>query len=295
MIITQTSLNALRTGWNTLFKAGLGKAPNQAARFSTLVTSKTRIETYGWLAEFPAFVEWFGPKKVKSMGERAYQLINRNFERTIGVHKHQIDDDNLGLFGPMVSGWGDDAGELPEKLAFEALEQGHERPCYDGQNFFDAEHPVGDKGAVQSNISAPGGSEPWYLLVTTKAVKPVLRQQREAPHFHMVTDMEDSHVFLTGEYLMGAEAREAAGYTYWQLAYRSTQALTKENYVAAQNAIAALTNDNGEPLGLRADLGVFGRSTKAAARALFKKAVLAGGESNEYFEDIDILETERLP
>lgn len=292
MIINQTSLQALRTGWNTLFKSGLGKAPNQAARFTTTVQSSTKIQTYGWLAEFPAFVEWIGPKKIRSMTERAYLLINRNFERTIGVHKHQIQDDNLGLFGPMVSGWGDDAGELPEKLAFEALARGHERACYDGQNFFDTEHPVGD--GVASNMSAAGGSEPWYLLVTTKALKPILRQQREAPHFHMVTNMEDAHVFSTGEYLMGAEAREAAGYTYWQLAYRSTQTLNKDNYIAAQNAIAALTNDNGEPLGLRADLGVFGRSTKAAARALFKKQTLAGGESNEYFEDIDILETERL-
>lgn len=293
MIITQTSLQALRTGLSTAFQAGIDKVKPQYEAMTTKVTSATRVETYGFLGDFPLFREWLGEKRVKSLEEKAYQLINRAFEQTLGIHKHKIQDDNLGLYAPMVSGWGEDSASLADRLAFEALGLGHLRPCFDGQNFFDTDHPVGD--GVVSNISAAGAAQPWFLLDCSKPLKPLIHQEREAPHFHMVTDPADSHVFKTGEYLMGAEARSAVGFTYWQLGYRSTQVLNQANYVASKDAMAAVLNDEGEPLAVRPTHIVVGRGNKAAARALFKKANLAGGESNEYFEDVIIVETDRLP
>lgn len=293
MIISQVSLNALRTVLSSAFTVGLKKVTTKHEVFTTKVTASTKVQTYGFLAEPPKFRKWLGEKRIKSLAEKAYQLVNDAFEQTIGIHKHQIADDNLGLYAPMVSGWGQTSAELGDRLAFEALRDGNIRECYDGQNFFDAEHPVGD--GVVSNINTAATVQPWYLLDCSQALKPILLQEREAPHFHMVTNMQDSEVMKTGNYLMGAEARYGAGYTYWQLAYRSTATLDAAGYQAAKDAGQALVNDEGEPSPVRYTHCVAGRSNIAAARALFTKAALAGGESNIWLNDVVVIEAEWLP
>lgn len=296
MLITNATLEALRTGFRTEFQKGIAAQTPQYAVMTTVVPSSTKVETYGFLSGFPIFRKWLGEKRIRSMKEKAYQLVNDNFEATIGIHKDKIRDDNLGLYGPLVQGWGQDAGALSDRLAFEALANGHVRVCFDGQNFFDAEHPMGREGAAaHSNINAAGAVQPWYLLDCSKPLKPILLQEREKPNFAMVVDPTDSHVFKTGEYLMGGEARAAAGYTYWQLAYRSTATLNQENYLAAVQAMAGITDDEGEPLGIKPTHIVVGSSNKASARNLFKKANLVGGESNVYFEDVAVVEADRLP
>lgn len=292
MIINQAKLEALRVGFSSDFKSGIAKVAPKYQPMTTTVTATTLIQTYGFLGDFPVFREWLGEKRIRSLDEKAYSLTTRDFESTIGIHKNKIRDDNLGIYGPMVTGWGEEAGSLADRLAFEALAQGHARACYDGQNYFDDEHPVG--AGVVSNVSGAGAVQPWYLLDCSKPLKPLLHQERQKPEFAMVTDPQDSHVFRTGEYLMGGEARSAVGYTYWQLGHRSTAALNEASYTAARDAMAAITNDEGEPLAIRPTHVVVGRSNVSAARNLFMKANLAGGESNVWFKDVEIVEAERL-
>lgn len=291
--ITNALLESLRTGLKTNFKAGIGKVDPSWKKFATKVNSSTKLETYGFLGDFPRFRKWVGAKVIKRMSEKAYQLINDDYEVTRGIPKNQIKDDNLGLWSIQIEGWGEEAAALPDRLCYDALANGHARECYDGQNFFDTEHPMAD--GVASNISAAGASQPWYLLVTSKSLKPIVLQEREAPHFHMVTSMEDSRVFETGEFLAGGEARYSAGYTYWHLAYRSTQPLNAVNYTAAFDAILSYTDDEGEPLQLMADTMVVGRSNRQLAKELFEKANLAGGESNVNYKDVEVLFSQRLP
>jgi phage major head subunit gpT-like protein len=295
LIISNANLDKLRSAFNTLFQKGLKDADEVHGLISTPVTSSTKIETYGFLGDMPIFRRWVGEKRIKSLGEKAYQLINEDFEATIGIHKNKIKDDNLGLYNPIVTGWGQNAAKLPSQLVFEALAAGHQKPCFDGQNFFDNDHPVGDDGTIVSNISAAGPAQPWYLVDASQPMKPILYQVREAPHFHMVTEMEDSHVFRTGEYLMGAEARASAGYTYWQMAFRSTQTLNAANYTAARDAMMGYKDDEGQPLAIKPTHIIVGTSNWQPAKDLFKKALIAGGESNTLFEEVEIVLAKRLP
>lgn len=64
----------------------------------------------------------------------------------------------------------------------------------------------------------------WFLLDTTKAVKPFIYQKRKAPVFVSQTDMNSPVVFNQAKYLFGAEARAAGGYGFWQLCWGSTGA-----------------------------------------------------------------------
>jgi phage major head subunit gpT-like protein len=62
----------------------------------------------------------------------------------------------------------------------------------------------------------------WFLLDTTKPIKPLIFQQRQKPNFVAKDNPEDDNVFMKKEFLYGIDARHNAGYGLWQLAYGST-------------------------------------------------------------------------
>ncbi|MDY0261983.1 Mu-like prophage major head subunit gpT family protein [Syntrophotalea acetylenica] len=81
------------------------------------------------------------------------------------------------------------------------------------------------KGTAEVVVDARLTSDTaWYLLDTTKPIKPFIYQPRKKPVFVQQTDMNADDVFSRGEYKFGAEARGAAGYGLWQLCYGSTGA-----------------------------------------------------------------------
>ncbi|WP_151777303.1 Mu-like prophage major head subunit gpT family protein [Acinetobacter brisouii] len=61
----------------------------------------------------------------------------------------------------------------------------------------------------------------WFLLDCNKPVKPFVYQERKKPAFVQQTNMDSDDVFNRGVYKFGAEARAAAGFGHWQLAYGS--------------------------------------------------------------------------
>ncbi|TCM61869.1 phage major head subunit gpT-like protein [Acinetobacter calcoaceticus] len=62
----------------------------------------------------------------------------------------------------------------------------------------------------------------WFLLDTTKPVKPFVYQLRKKPVFVSQTNMDSPSVFMEGVYYFGAEARGASGYGFWQTVFGST-------------------------------------------------------------------------
>ncbi|MDP2153810.1 MAG: Mu-like prophage major head subunit gpT family protein [Methylotenera sp.] len=61
----------------------------------------------------------------------------------------------------------------------------------------------------------------WFLLDTTKPVKPFVFQDRKSPVFVEQTDAQSDDVFSRKKFKFGAEARAAFGYGFWQLAFGS--------------------------------------------------------------------------
>ena len=61
----------------------------------------------------------------------------------------------------------------------------------------------------------------WFLLDTTKPVKPLIYQERKKPIFVQQTDMNSDDVYSRGVFKFGVEARAAGGYGFWQLAFGS--------------------------------------------------------------------------
>lgn len=294
-VVTQALLDALRTTFSDAFKRGRTSAPVVGAMLSTPVPSSTAVNTYGFLGDLPIFRKWVGEKRIKEVLEKKYQLINDPFEATLGIHKHQVADDMLGLYPAIFEGWGQDAGAWMDRLRFEALDQGNLRECFDGQNFFDDEHPqFDDAGSTWSNIDTSDEGEAWYLVDLSKPIKPLIAQEREAPHFWWDNQLTSSKVADTGIMTAYGEARGAVGYTLPFLAYRSTAALDGDSYIAARDAMKAFKDDNGEPRGIRPTHLIAGISNQQLAKDTFKPN-LAGGESNTLAGEVTIIEADRLP
>lgn len=62
----------------------------------------------------------------------------------------------------------------------------------------------------------------WFLLCTSRFLKPLIFQERKKIKFTSLTKDTDENVFMRDEYVYGADGRSNAGYGFWQMAYGST-------------------------------------------------------------------------
>lgn len=291
MKINSASLDALRVGFKTTFQAGLGLAASQQARVAMKVTSTNRSEKYGWLANIPGIREWLGDRLVQNLGEYDYEIKNRSFEQTIGVDRDDIDDDNLGTYGPLFQMMGDNVGTFPDTLVWPLLKAGFATNCFDGQYFFDTDHPVIQAdGSTASVANTDGGAgTPWYLLCTKKPIKPIIYQERRAFDFVAKDDPKDDNVFNKKTYLYGVDGRANVGFGLWQLGWGSKQTLDADHYATARAAVMSFKADYGQPLGLVPDLLVVPPALESAGRKVLQSQLVNGGESNPWAGTAELL------
>lgn len=291
MIINRANLDALRVGFKTHFQQGLAQAPSQWPRIATEVPSSVREEKYGWLGKLPGVREWTGPRLVQNLAEHDYAIKNKPWELTIGVDRDDIQDDNLGMYGPLFQEMGASTGAHVDTLVFSLLKAGFSTACYDGQNFFDTDHPVIDEnGAIVTVANTDGGAgAPWFLLVTKRPLKPLIFQKRKDWEFINKDRPDDDNVFMNREFLYGADARGNAGLGFWQMAWGSKQTLDATRYETARAAIMGMKGDHGRPLGLVPDLLVVPPSLEGAGRGLLQSQLVNGGESNKWAGTAELL------
>lgn len=291
MIITASSLQALRVGFQSSFQGALDQAQSRRTQIATTVPSSTKEETYGWLNKMPGMREWVGPRIAKSVSESSYTIKNKDWEDTVDVDRNDIEDDTLGVYSVLFESLGEAVGAHPDQLVFNALKNGFTTNCYDGQPFFNTNHPyVDENGVTQVAANTDGGAgTPWFLLCTKKKLKPIIFQERKKPQFVAKDKVTDDNVFDLKQFKYGVDGRWNVGYGFWQMAWGSKQTLNAANYEIARAAIAGFKGDNGRPLGLVPDLLVVPPSLEGAARRVLKTQVGAAGATNEWEGSADLL------
>jgi len=175
-------LKAIETQFKKDFAAGLGLIKPQWDLIAMKVSSNTKVNTYGFLGQFPKMVEWVNKRQRKAMQAQGTSIENKLYESTVGIPRTDIEDDQVGLFRPMVQQAAQSAAELPDDLVFGLLKAGKTTLCYDGQNYFDTDHPVFDNvdgtgsSKEQSNITTGTKTEAptFYIFDTTNAIKPLI-------------------------------------------------------------------------------------------------------------------------
>lgn len=284
MIINTSALAMLFTGFKALFQGAFDGAPTQWERIAMTIPSSTSQEVYAWLGQFPGFREWLGDRVINNLKTHNYTIRNLTWENTVGVPRTSIEDDNYGVFGPMFQELGRTAKVHPDELVFALLAEGFASVCYDGKPFFAADHPVLDKDGVSHGVSNTGGGAgtPWYLLDTSRAVRPIILQKRRDYAFTTKDQPDDDNVFMRQEYLYGADARLNVGYGLWQLAYASKDDLDATNYGAARATMMSLKGDRGRQLGIKPNLLVVPPTLEGAGLEILNAERTQAGATNVY-------------
>ena len=297
MLINKDTISNVFISLKTSFNNAFNAAPTVWPKIAMLVTSTTKQNDYAWLSKFPKMRKWIGDKHVKALEAFKYTIVNDDWEATVEVDRNDIEDDQLGIYGPQAQMAGESAAQLPDEIVMDLVNGGFAALCYDGQYFFDTDHPVAGasvsnkltvalsvatqaaaiasygaartamrkfkddegrplnvtpnvllvppalesialaivnndrlddgkanlyKGTAEVVVDARLTSDTaWFLLDTTKPVKPFIYQQRKAPEFVQQTDAENDDVFNRKKFKFGAEARAAGGYGFWQTAVGS--------------------------------------------------------------------------
>ncbi len=300
MLVNKQSLDLIFKNLKTTFNRAFEQTETTWEKVAMRVPSTSSENNYKWLSNFPRMRKWIGDQTSKSLEGHGYTIVNDDWEATIEVDRNHIEDDTLGIYAPQAEMAGWSAKQMPDEIVSDLLNEAFTARCYDGQYFFDTDHPVGkgvvsNKGTVALSIATlaaaqgsygaartalrkmkddegrplnirpnvlvvppaledianalmkndrledgkpnpyKGTSEvvvdarltsdtAWFLLDTTKPVKPLVFQERKKPVFVSQTDMNADNVFMRKKYMYGAEARAAGGYAFWQMAYGSTGA-----------------------------------------------------------------------
>lgn len=164
MLLTPERLQDFFNQLDLRFQNGYKARTYLWGEYAETVPSNTEMNTYSWLAELPGLREWIGPRLIRNISARAYQLINKDFEGTVKVDKRKLEDDQDGIFGRHAELLGDSAARWPEDLLTDALLANG--ICYDNQNFFDTDHPVdlddASKGTYANNYGGKALSVDTY-------------------------------------------------------------------------------------------------------------------------------------
>ncbi|WP_427340612.1 Mu-like prophage major head subunit gpT family protein [Caloranaerobacter sp. DY30410] len=292
MIINQQTLQGIYTSFKTIFNKAFQEAKPLYTKVATVVPSSTSKESYKWLGKVPRMREWIGERVIQNLSGYDYEIKNKDFEVTVAVDRNDIEDDNIGVYRPIIEEMGNSVAMHPDELVFSLMLNGFTKTCYDGKTFFATNHKEGksgtqsNKGTYKLTVETYGAARAammslkddqgnplkivpnllvvppqlegiarkilyaeeidgstniykgsaellvapelsvnptaWFLLDTSKPVKPFIFQQRKKPKFVAMTKETDANVFFHKEYIYGADSRDNAGYGLWQLAYGST-------------------------------------------------------------------------
>jgi phage major head subunit gpT-like protein len=296
MIINSTNLANLFRAYKAAFQKGFLGADPMWQKIATKIMSSTSAEDYGWLGDWPQIRKWIGDRHIKDLKAHHYSIINDPYESTVSVRRDTIEDDQFGVYATLVESMGQAAAEHPDELIFTLLAAGASTLCYDGQNFFDTDHPVGLGAGLTtvSNYDATGGGNLWCLMDTKRPLKPLIFQVRKPYKFVTLKEEADEGVFMRNEYRYGVDARGNAGFGFWQMAYGSLNTLNDTNVKAARTAMRTLKSDNNRPLYVSPNILLVGPSNEDAAKELIGVEYLASGASNPLYDAFEVIVSPHL-
>ena len=228
MIIKDSTLQALRTMVRSEYQQAFNAAINRDdyKELVTIITSSTRSNSYAWLGAFPKMREWIGDRVINDMKEFSYEIENKLYEATLGIKRTDIEDDSLGQYRTLAQSEGQEVADFFWREIASLMKNGFSALCYDGQNFFDTDHPVYEKpdgtgsNTQTSNILGSGSGAPWFLLDLSRPLKPFIMQERFKPEFDEIKDTSNQTVFMKDQYLYGIRYRGNWGYGLWQQAVK---------------------------------------------------------------------------
>lgn len=154
MLLNKSKLAAAfdtaKAAWNNALKSAQATWKEWAGS----LTSDTSSESYHWADLLVVIRKWVGPRVIGNAKGQKWVVENEPYEGTFGLDGQDINDDKLGLLKPQTDSLAAAASYHPENILAAVVLAGFSTACYDGQYFFDTDHPsLADDGTTFSNLS----------------------------------------------------------------------------------------------------------------------------------------------
>lgn len=156
LLVNRDTIAAVFVNLKATFNKAFEAAPSQWEKTAMRVPSGGTANTYAWVSLFPRMRKWIGEKVVKNLAAFKFSIVNDNFEATVAVMRNDIEDDNLGIYEPVTRDAGYSAKQLPDEIVSDLKNAAFTTLCYDGQYFYDTDHPVGDGAGGVTSVSNRG-------------------------------------------------------------------------------------------------------------------------------------------
>ena len=162
MLITASAISALEVGFSQIYRSAWDSTPEWSSQVATTVPSSTKSNTYGWMARIASVRQWLGPRVIQNLSTHSYSLENEPYELTVGVDRDDIEDDNLGVYNPLMAELGRAARKWADQQLKTVLQAGTTGLGFDGVAFFATTHDLDPAGNQSNNFTTTALSAANY-------------------------------------------------------------------------------------------------------------------------------------
>lgn len=172
MIISPQSLQDLQAQFMMDFSVAFGARKDRWQEKAYRANSTAYKTVHSWLASQPEMRKWVGARILNNLVTRGFELKNEDWEYSFVVDANDIFYDNLGAYEDRGRIAGDVSARWYEKLVTDAMLAGTTAIGWDGQFFYDVDHPVNldDAGAgTYSNLLSglPLTPDNLWIVIST--------------------------------------------------------------------------------------------------------------------------------
>lgn len=153
MNLTAEKIQAMTTAFDAVFKDAFGTAPTTYEKYCMIVgdASHTIVEL-PFFETFAFMREWIGPRQIKNLTAQKLVMREKAYEDTLGVPMRAIETDNWGLYSNSIAQLAENAKNLWDRLATEALT--NPGSWLDGKAFFATDRKYGKSVISNKTTSA---------------------------------------------------------------------------------------------------------------------------------------------
>lgn len=169
-IVSTPKLNAFRTALSTRFaKAYASPRDTFYSKVCTEIPSSKKNILLAMFDMLPDLREWTDERLFHNPALHSQLVEHPHYELSMKVNADDVDDDELGSSFLEADGLAERAAEHPDRLLGEVMLNAHNLIGFDGQNFWDTDHPIDAKAGTgsQSNYFASGrplSTENWEWM-----------------------------------------------------------------------------------------------------------------------------------
>lgn len=137
-----------------LMTSRMAAPPEQWRDYAVEVPSAGKSTLHAWFLNQARVRQWVGPRHYNNLSMKSWEVFNKDYELSYQFHRNQLDDDLDGLVNDAAmdaKNSGAKWAKFEDELVATALEAGTSALCWDGQYFFDTDHPIDPDSVSTSN------------------------------------------------------------------------------------------------------------------------------------------------